>query len=126
MSHTVKVATQFKKYDLFKKALEKFGWKVEQNSKIRTYPSDPQRDKVYTYIGKNPISGYDFGFDVENGEVTGIHYDPYDGTIHKSLGDKFAKLKTEYAMTVARDLYEDVQVTEETDEYIMIEAEDGE
>lgn len=126
MSHTVAIQTQFNRYEALEKALKSFGWTIQQKSKIRTYHSDPQRDKVYSYIGKNPQSGYDFGFDVVDGKVTQIHYDPYDGSIERQLGKQFCKLKVEYIKKVTEEVYDSVTVAEETEEYVMLEADDGE
>jgi hypothetical protein len=108
MSHTVKIATQFKVEHLnaFKRSLEKFGWTIKEKSKARTYHNDPDRDKVYDYVAVNPGTGnvHDVGINVNN--VTNeleIMCDFYGGSIEKTLGKELNNLKKEYSCTVIED-----------------------
>jgi hypothetical protein len=106
MSHTVKITAQFKTEHLssFRRALEKFGWKLVEDSKIRTYYNDPSRDKVYKMIAQNPNHGYDLGiqFNAETGELE-VMGDFYDGSISKTLGTNLEQLKQEYGCCVLED-----------------------
>ena len=106
MSHTVKIKAQFKTQNLesFKRAIEHFGWKLVENSKIRTYRGDPGRETIYPMIGLNPENGFDVGiqFNQETGELE-VLGDFYDGSISKTLGKDLDKLKQEYACCVAED-----------------------
>lgn len=104
MSHTVKIKTTFKDASIFKKALEKFGWTIKENSKIRTYPSDSARDTVYKQIAVNPASsGYDIGITTKpDGEIE-LYADFYDGSIQKSLGQDLQRLRQEYSTQLTID-----------------------
>jgi hypothetical protein len=106
MSHTVKIQTQFKIEHInpFKRALDHFGWKIEENAKARTYPGDSARDTVYPMVAKNPINGYDLGikFNEISGEIE-LYGDFYDGSIAKSLGAQCDHLKQEYSCCVIED-----------------------
>jgi hypothetical protein len=126
MSHTVNVATQFKNFEAFQDALKSLVWTIKHNAQIRTYHSDPERTKIYETVGVNPVNGYDIGISLnKEGEIS-VHCDFYDGSIAKSLGQQLCKLKTQYVVEVTKQHYEDVEITEETEEYLILEAEDGE
>lgn len=129
MSHTVQIQTEFKNWEILQKTLEQLGWTIKQNTKLNTYPSDPQRDKIYKYAAINPQrGGYDVGIDFneETGEVTQLHYDPFGGSIERSLGVKFATLKKEYVINVTKEHYEEVEILEQlADGSIILEADDG-
>lgn len=106
MSHTVKIKAQFKTEHLqsFMRALEHFGWKTQENSKIRTFGSDPARNKVYDLIAVNPNNGYDLGlvFNRQSGELE-VMGDFFDGSIAKTLGNNLDNLKQEYSCCVIED-----------------------
>lgn len=106
MSHTVKIQAKFRVEHMnsFKRAMEHFGWKIAENSKIRTYASDPARDTIYPAIAVNPQQGFDLGiqFNEETGEIE-VLGDFYGGSVAKTLGTNIDKLKQEYACCVAED-----------------------
>lgn len=128
MSHTVAIKTQFNNWEAFKTALAKLNWTIKEKSKINTYPSDPGRNTIYDNIAVNAQrGGYDMGIVVnEKGEIS-LHYDPYGGSIYRTLGQDLAKLKQQYVVAVTEQYYEDVQVLEMlADGTIILEADDGE
>lgn len=103
MSHTVKIKTQFKSWEAVKKAFEQFGWTIKENTKIRTYYSDPQKDKIYQYVAFNPKQGYDLGLAIkQDGEIE-VYGDFFDGSIQKSLGSDLCELKKKYSTQVIED-----------------------
>jgi hypothetical protein len=106
MSHTVKISAQFRseQFQAFKRAIEKFGWKLIENSKIRTYRNDPARDTIYPMIAQNPNSGFDLGlrFNEATGELE-VLGDFYDGSVAQTLGRDLDKLKQEYSCQVIED-----------------------
>jgi hypothetical protein len=108
MSHTVKIQAQFKteQFSSFKRACEHFGWKIVENSKIRTYRNDPSRNTVYPMIALNPNHGYDLGiqFNEKTGELE-VLGDFFDGSVAQTLGRDLDKLKQEYAACVAEDYF---------------------
>lgn len=126
MSHTVQIQTQFKKFDTLVKAFNKIGWTIKESSTARTYPSDPARHTVYPHIAVNPQTGYDVGITVSDKGEIGIHYDPYGGSVERTLGSKLSTLKKEYVMEVTREEFEDVQILEMLEDgSIILEADDG-
>lgn len=125
MSHAVEITTSFSNWEALNKALAKLGWGMKENSKIRTYPSDPKGRETYEYVAVNPSStGYDMGVkvDLQNGKIAFI-WDSYGGSIERSLGKDFVKLKVEYAAALVEEHYDEVSVEEETSDYIILEAE---
>lgn len=126
MSHTVAVKTEFNNWKLLEKSFNKLGWTLKQNSKIRTYPYDPQRTKVYDWIAVNPHVGYDVGIAVDHENKVQLHYDTYGGSVEKTLGTKFAKLKTQYVLGVTAEYFEEIEILEQlADGSMIIEADDG-
>ena len=105
MSHTVKIAAQFKTEHLnsFKRALETFGWKLDENAKMRTYGGNSSTS--YSTVAVNPNNGYDIGiqFNEKTGEMECMG-DFYDGSIAKTLGNNLDKLKQEYSCCLAEDV----------------------
>jgi len=130
MSHTVAIKTQFNNWEAFKSGLAKLGWEIKEKSKARTYPSDPDRNKIYDWIAVNPDKGYN-AYDVgisqnAEGEIS-LHWDPYGGSIAKGLGQDFCELKKNYVVAVTEQYYEEVQILEMlADGSIILEADDGE
>ena len=108
MSHTVKIKAQFKIENLssFRRALEHFGWKLKENSKARTYYSDPARDTIYDMVAVNPATGdaYDLGVKLnhETGEIE-ILGDFFGGSVSRTLGAELKHLKKEYSCCVIED-----------------------
>lgn len=126
MSHIAEIQTQFINWDAFVKALNLKGWTIKENSKIRTYPSDPKGNKVYPWIAVNPMaSGYDIGITKEADGQIKLHLDFFGGSIANSLGQQLCKLKTDYIVEVTKQMYEDVEILEEDENFLIIEADDG-
>lgn len=124
MSHSVEIKTGFKSIETLTKALEKLNWKVKEKAKVRTYSTDPARNTVYDFVAVNPKStGYDVGIKLV-GDGYNLACDFMDHSIENQLGQKFGKLKAEYAVNTISDFYTDV-LTEETEEFITITADDG-
>jgi len=127
MSHTVKISTQFKKWDTLVKTFNQLGWTMKENCKAKTYPSDPARNTIYKHVAVNPEAhGYDVGINIsESGEIE-LFWDPFGGSIERSLGRQMATLKKDYVINIAKEEFEDVQVLEMlADGSIIIEADDG-
>ena len=104
MSHTVRVAVQFKVTELpqLTRALEVLGWKLVQNGQARQYGGT---STSYPYVAVNPdktVAGYDVGIKAE-GEALGFYTDFYGGSVGKTLGEGFFKLKQEFASAVIED-----------------------
>ena len=129
MSHTVAIKTQLNNLETLERSFNKLGWVLKKNSKIRTYPYDPQRNKIYDLIAVNPDKGhysYDVGISFDKEQNVQLYYDPHGGSIERSLGNKFAKLKTEYVIDTTKQYYEDVEIMEMlADGSLIIEADDG-
>ena len=128
MSHTVAIKTQLNNWSTLEKTLNQLGWVIKEKSKIRTYPSDPQRNKVYDFIAQNPMKGsaYDVGITVDAEDNVSLHYDPFDGSVERTLGQQFSTLKREYVMNTTKQYYSDVEVVEQlADGSIIIEGDDG-
>lgn len=124
MSHTVKLSTQFKNINDVKEAFKAMGWQIRENTKMKTYSSDPQREKVWPFVAVNPRGGFDLAI-VPNdttGEIE-IHGDTYDRGIEQQLGNNLAKLKQQYALAVVRRTYGDVEVEVAPNGEILIDAE---
>lgn len=128
MSHTVKIKTLFKDFSVFKKALSKFGWTIKEKSKIRTYPSDANRNDIYDYVAVNPKStGYDIGIKIKPDGELELFCDYYDGSIQASLGNDLNQLRQEYSTQLAVDELTFngyvVQTTTDSKGNVIIEAE---
>jgi hypothetical protein len=105
MSHSVKIQTRFKSLDTLRKAFEQFGWTLKENSKAKTYPSDPARDTIYPFVAVNPQQGYDLGLKIkEDGEVE-VFGDFYDRSLSEQLGRNLDKLKQTYSKQLIEDTY---------------------
>ena len=107
MSHSVKIQTKFKNenFAAFRRALEHFGWKINENAKGRTYNGDPAQNTVYPFVAVNPKTGsnqYDLGVKIEGDEIA-IYGDFYGGSIQAELGANLEKLKDEYAFRVIEE-----------------------
>ncbi len=127
MSHTVAIKTEFKNWNVLQKTLNRLGWTIKENTKCRTYPSDPDRNKIHPIAAINPMSsGYDMGVKLnEDGSIEFL-WDSYGGSIEKSLGKGFSTLKKEYIVDLTREYYEEVELMELlADGSIILEADDG-
>lgn len=106
MSHTVKIQTKFKNenFNAFKRAIEHFGWKLEENGKARTYYSDPAKNTIYPMVAKNPGKGeaYDMGIKIEGDQIA-LYGDFFGGSIAQSLGQDLNELRKEYAFRVIEE-----------------------
>jgi hypothetical protein len=108
MSHSVDIKTQFKSLTNLLSQFETLGWKVVQNEKCRTYPSDPRRDEVHQYVAKNPGNGYDVGVNVASDGTATFVCDFFDHTIEKQLGKNLQKIKQGYALSeLKKFMYEE-------------------
>lgn len=108
MSHTVKIKTQFKQVDQLKAAFRALGWEIKEKARIRTYPGDSKANVVYDYVAVNPDKdksySYDVGFNEAASEIE-VFWDPFGGSIAKTLGAEMNKLKDEYACQVIEHKY---------------------
>ena len=100
MSHSVSIKTKFKNRKLLLETFEKLDWKVVENQKCTTYPSDPSRNVVHQYVALNPIPhGYDVGIDINSdGEAT-FTCDFFDSSIAKQLGQNLKNVKQNYSLS---------------------------
>ena len=108
MSHTVKIAAMFKtqNFQSFKRAIEKFGWKLVENTTMNTYSSDPNRNTIYPIVAKNPNHGYDIGIKLnEQTEEIEVYGDFFGGSVASTLGNGLDNLKQEYTCCVAEDYF---------------------
>lgn len=103
MSHSVPIKTIFKNQKALFSALLALGWGIKERATCRTYPSDPKRNTIHPYVAVNPMTnGYDVGFTILPEEII-ADCDFFGGSIEKSLGKGFCKLKTEYVKEVAKE-----------------------
>jgi len=99
MSHSVKIATQFKDWNVLEKTFEALNWTIKSNQKCRTYPSDPSRDVVHQYIAVNPkANGYDVGIDVDLDGNAVFTCDFFDKSIGSQLGQNLKNVKQGYSL----------------------------
>lgn len=126
MSHTVAIKTQLKNWEVMEKTLNQLGWVIKKNQKIRTYPSDPARNRVFEHIAYNPVKGYDVGITKDEEGNISLHYDPFDGSVERTLGRQFATLKKDYVINLTKEYYDEVEILEQlADGSLIIEADDG-
>jgi hypothetical protein len=127
MSHTVAIKTEFKNWNILTKTLENLGWTLKQNSKLRTYPSDPQRNTVYEWIAVNPDkNGYDVALRINADESIDLLCDTFGGSIERTLGNQFRTLKKEYVINVAKNEFEEVEILKAlADGSLILEVDDG-
>ncbi|WP_395000739.1 hypothetical protein [Acinetobacter sp.] len=127
MSHSVPIKTEFKSQSAMRKAFEALGWSFKENSKIRSYSSDPARLKTFELVAVNPRQGYDVGITIgKNGEIdlTCDWYSP--GKISETLGVEFTELKKKYCIEVTNEHYEQVTIEQMfADGSFIILADDG-
>ena len=72
---------------------------IEYNTKCRTYPSDPRREEIHTYVAKNPVSsGYDVGIDVDADDNAYFVCDFFDSSIERQLGQNLQNIKQGYTL----------------------------
>lgn len=127
MSHVAEFKTQFRSVEALEKALVNLGWEIRYDGKINTYPSDPKRNVVYEKYAANPTKGgYDIGLvESKEGEIN-IIYDPYGGSVEKSLGSGLSELKKNYVLKLMEEEFETVEILETlADGSIVVEGDDG-
>lgn len=126
MSHSVEIKTKFVNKEALVAALQFLGWSVEYNTTRRTYPTDPASGKVHSLVAVNPNSnGYDVGFDEVDGEYV-AYVDWFDRSIAASLGEDLCKLKQQYTVKVAEQLFEEIYISERfNDGSFIMEINDG-
>jgi transposase len=109
MSHSVNIKTQFKNINNLLSQFETLGWKITQNSKCRTYYSDPSKELVHQYVAVNPSSsGFDVGINVDDTGHAVFVCDFYDRSIETQLGVNLKKIKQNYALTeLKKFMYEE-------------------
>jgi hypothetical protein len=99
MSHSVAIKTQFKNRETLFKQFEKKGWKLVENAKCTTYPSDPSRNDVHQFVAKNPKSGgYDVGIDFDKDNNAFFTCDFFDRSIESQLGKQLKDIKQGYSL----------------------------
>jgi hypothetical protein len=117
MSHAVNITTQFKNITNLLSQFESLGWKIVQNSKCRTYHSDPRKEDVHQYVALNPkASGFDVGINVDQAGNAFFVCDFFDSSIEKQLGPKMQKIKQNYALTELKKFMYDEDLTYKVEE----------
>ena len=101
MSHTVKHSMpDMKNPGTLVRAFDRLGWKVELDAKCRTWAYNPDRNKTYKWVAKNPAQhGYDLGIVQDaKGNLT-IEGDTsmMGNDVWAALGTNFDKLKQQYS-----------------------------
>lgn len=99
MSHAVNIKTAFTNISSLLTQFEQRGWKIVENEKCNTYPSDPRRNEVHQYVAKNPKpGGYDVGINVDADGNSYFVCDFFDRSIEKQLGSNLKDIKQGYAL----------------------------
>jgi hypothetical protein len=100
MSHSVNIKTQFKNIKNLLAQFEQAGWVILNDTKCRTYPSDPRREEVHKYVAKNPkANGYDIGIDLDSEGNAYFVCDFFDRSIQEQLGENLKNIKQGYALS---------------------------
>jgi hypothetical protein len=100
MSHSVNIKTQFKNIKNLLAQFEQAGWAILNDTKCRTYPSDPRREEVHKYVAKNPkANGYDIGIDLDSEGNAYFVCDFFDRSIQDQLGENLKNIKQGYALS---------------------------
>jgi hypothetical protein len=122
MSHSVNIKTQFKNVSSLLAQFKAQGWNIVENSKCRTYFSDPRKEEVHKYVAVNPeATGYDIGVNVDNEGNATFVCDFYDRSIERQLGQNLKKIKQGYAVAELKTFLQ-----EEDMEYQINELPTGE
>lgn len=98
MSHSVNIQTQFKNIKTLLAQFKAQGWQIQENSKRRTYATDPRREEQSRYVAKNPQQGYDVGIDIAPSGDAYFVCDFFDRSIEAQLGSNLQKIKQGYAL----------------------------
>lgn len=109
MSHSVNIQTQFKNINNLLSQFVTLGWQIENNTKCRTYPSDPRREEVHKHVAVNPkATGYDVGINVDSDGNAVFVCDFFDRGIEEQLGKNLQKIKQGYALAeIKKFMYEE-------------------
>jgi hypothetical protein len=100
MSHAVNIKTAFTNISNLLAQFEQRGWKIVENQKCNTYPSDPRRNEVHQYVAKNPKpGGYDVGVNLDSDGTAYFVCDFFDHSIGKQLGSNLKDIKQGYALS---------------------------
>jgi Protein of unknown function (DUF1257) len=124
MSHTVEINSEILDVEMLKKTFNELNWNIKENTKIRTYRNDPDRDRVYDLIAVNPRGQFDIGIQKSEDRYK-LFGDFYDRTIAEQLGNDLGRLKQRYLNNVLKKYIEeeDVEYTERILEDGTIELE---
>lgn len=117
MSHSVNIKTQFKSINRLLEQFYKAGWSIEQNTKCRTYPSDPRKNEIHQYVAKNPEAhGYDIGVNIDSEGNAYFVCDFFDASIQRQLGENLKNIKQGYALSELKKFFreEDMEYKVET------------
>lgn len=116
MSHTVKIEVKFKTSELpqLEKAFKKLGWKIQQNTKARTYQGTTNSWNTVAVNPGTAAQDYDIGIVPNKGEVE-LFTDFYGGSVERTLGSKIGKLKQEFAAAVIEDEYPNATINRTVD-----------
>jgi hypothetical protein len=98
MSHSVNIKTQFKELNLLLQTFQQLGWSIKENSKCKTYPSDPSRNRVHSYVAVNPKGGYDVGINLDEHGMAAFTCDFFDSSIAQQLGNNLKNVKQNYSL----------------------------
>jgi hypothetical protein len=100
MSHSVNIKTKFKNKKLLLETFEKLNWKIVENQKCTTYPSDPSKHIVHQYVALNPLPhGYDVGIDFNSDGECVFTCDFFDSSIARQLGNNLKTVKQNYSLS---------------------------
>lgn len=117
MSHSVNIKTQFKSIKTLLSQFEKAGWVIQNDTKCRTYPSDPRKEEIHKYVATNPkSSGYDVGIDIDAEGNAYFVCDFFDSSIQQQLGENLKNIKQGYALAEVKKFLreEDMEYKVET------------
>lgn len=107
MSHTVKHSMpDMNNPGTLIRAFDKLGWKVELNTKCRTWSYNPDRNKTYKWVAKNPAQhGYDLGIiqDAKGNLTVEGDTSMMGQDVWAALGQDFCKLKQQYSVLSLTD-----------------------
>lgn len=124
MSHSVNIKTQLKNIKTLLAQFELKGWKIVNNEKCNTYPSDPRRHETHEYVAKNPqVGGYDIGINLDSEGNSYFVCDFFDSSIERQLGENLKDIKQGYAIA---EIKKNLSEYEEDLDYKITELPTGE
>jgi predicted transcriptional regulator len=99
MSHSVNIKTQIKQINTLLGVFKDMGWSIEEQTKRKTYATDPSRHVVHKYVAVNPKEGgYGVGVDVDEQGEAYFTCDFFDRSIEQQLGKNLNKVKQNYSL----------------------------